>query len=281
MTRFSLVLATIGRTGEVQRFLQHLAAQSYRSFELIVVDQNRDDRLIPILTEYASSTKIVHLRSEKGLSRARNIGLRHISGNVVAFPDDDCWYPSDLLERVAEWFTLNPGSGGLTGRSEDEVGQPSQGRWQMKGYELNRNNVWKSAISYSIFLRDIVIKTVGDFDESLGIGAGTPWGSAEETDYLLKALSMGARMFYEPSVVIHHGQAIREFDRSAMSKAFSYGAGMGRVLRKHTYPLAFVAYQWLRPAGGIVVSLMLGKFRKATHHWNTFLGRIWGWLITG
>ena len=49
MRDFALILATVGRTVELNRLFDTLAAQSYRDFEVIVVDQNRDDRLLPIL----------------------------------------------------------------------------------------------------------------------------------------------------------------------------------------------------------------------------------------
>ena len=42
------------------------------------------------------------VESARGLSRARNAGLRMIAGDIVSFPDDDCWYPPDLLQRVAD-----------------------------------------------------------------------------------------------------------------------------------------------------------------------------------
>jgi len=103
--------------------------QTYANFELIVVDQNDDDRLVPILKDYKEKFSILHLRSKKGLSRARNVGLRYVSGDIVAFPDDDCWYPPDLLERVANFFEEHPGVDGLTGRSVDENGESSSGRF--------------------------------------------------------------------------------------------------------------------------------------------------------
>ncbi len=43
----------------------------------------------------------MRLRSPRGLSRARNEALPRLEADVVAFPDDDCEYPDDLLERVA------------------------------------------------------------------------------------------------------------------------------------------------------------------------------------
>ena len=115
--RFSLIVPTISRTGELERFLASLELQRHKHFELIVVDQNPDDRLVSILSPYANRLSILHLRSEKkGASRARNIGLRHASGDVVAFPDDDCLYPPDVLSRVDHTFASRPEIDGLTGR---------------------------------------------------------------------------------------------------------------------------------------------------------------------
>ena len=57
---------------------------------------------------------IRHLRSERGLSRASNIGLRVARGDIIAIPDDDCWYPKDLLATVAAWFESHPEFGLLS-----------------------------------------------------------------------------------------------------------------------------------------------------------------------
>lgn len=54
MPRFSLIVATIDRTEEFSVLLRSLAEQKLRDFELIVVDQNPDDRLSPLIKEWAS-----------------------------------------------------------------------------------------------------------------------------------------------------------------------------------------------------------------------------------
>src|SRR5579864_8357010 len=144
--KFSLVLATVGRHDEVARFLASLEAQGYRNFELIVIDQNDDDRLVPLLRMYHDRFALQHVRSPRGLSRARNVGLKLASGDVIAFPDDDCWYPAGLLEKVAALLKADTGLDGITGRFTDGDGR-SEGRWLERSMMLNRYNVWRGAIS--------------------------------------------------------------------------------------------------------------------------------------
>ena len=271
-------MATVGRTEEVKRFLEHLDRQTYRDFELIVVDQNPDDRLVSILEAYKKRFPILHLRSERGLSRARNVGLKHISGDIVAFPDDDCWYPPDLLERAARFFREHPDIDVLTGRSVDENGELSAGRSDASSGLVNFFNVWKRGRSISMFLKSAVITQVGDFDESLGVGAGTPWGAGEETDYLLRTLKNGFRIYYKANLTIYHPQPVKRYDEKAIARAYTYGAGIGRVLRKHRYPFWFVFYSFLRTSIGIVLAFAMGHFELARFRWASLKGRVRGWL---
>ena len=275
--RFSLVLATVGRVSELEHLLQSLDAQTYRNFELIVVDQNPDNRLVPILERYKRKVAIVHLHSTPGLSRARNVGLQHVTGDVVAFPDDDCWYPKDLLERVKLFFEKRPQYDALTGRPAGPDGKTAVGRFDLRPGEVTKYNIWRRSTSITLFLRRSVISAVGEFDESLGAGSGTPWGAAEDIDYPLRALSYGFKIYYDPTLVVHHPEPIMKYRADYLQRVMSYSAGMGRVLRKHKYPLWFVCYQWLRPLGGVLISLLVGRLKKARYHWAVLKGRVMGW----
>ncbi len=276
--KFSLILATVNRTQELGRFLGSLDAQTYRDFELIVVDQNPDDRLQPLLEAYRDRFPILHLRSAKGLSRARNVGLKHIKGDIVAFPDDDCWYPEDLLERVKGFFESNPQTDGVTGRAVNEKGRPHTLRWPKQPGWLTRESALRGAVSYTIFLRRGVTQRVGAFNEDLGVGAGTPWGAGEETDYLLRAMGQGFRLYYDPSLTVYHPEPPQGYEARDLAKGYSYGLGMGYVLRAHGYPTGFVLLGFLRTAAMVALDLATGRFGSARFRWYSLLGRIRGWL---
>lgn len=274
---FSLVVATLGRSDELQRLFDSLRAQTYMNFHVVIVDQNPDDRVERVIASAGQGLDIRHVRSDRGLSRGRNVGLKLADGDIVAFPDDDCWYPPDLLEGVARILAADPSLGGLTGQCADEYGK-QVARFRHHGGELDRFSVWTGAVSTSIFLRKEVVKRVGMFDETLGAGAPGPYQSGEETDYLLRALESGHRLLYVPGVVVYHRSGGREEKSLAVLRC--HGAGMGRVLRKHGCPFWFALYLISRSLGGFLLSSVRLDLAHARVHLSISAGRISGWLAS-
>jgi GT2 family glycosyltransferase len=265
---FDLVVATVGRVQELEQFLDSLEAQEYPRVRVLVVDQNEDARLEPILSKRGVET--LHLRSEPGLSRARNAALEHVTADVIAFPDDDCVYPPGLLGRVAERFSSDSGLDGLTGKAEDESGR-SADSWKAAPARLTDENLWNRAISFTIFLRRTIVERVGAFDERLGLGSKEPWSSAEEIDYLIRAVRCGARIEYDPTFVVRH--EVRVDDARI---GLRDGASVGYLLRKHSYPLRLVVRMLMRPTGGIGLSLVSLDTGRAHFQLATLRGRILG-----
>lgn len=275
---FDLVVATIGRTTELGRLLGSVEAQAYGSLRVLVVDQNGDDRLDPILASFLPRLSIVRLRSEPGLSRARNVALGHLEGDVVAFPDDDCWYPAGLLERVASMLAGHPEWGGISVRARGDAGRPSSMLWDSSPGGIDRFNIWRRALSAGVFLRRALVSAVGPFAEELGAGSGTEWGSGEETDYLLRALEAGFELRYDPSLHIHHESPNPTFDRESSRRAFRMGLGHGRVLRLHRYPRWFAVYRVAQLIAGSTLFLVTGRVAKAHFYFSMAVGRARGWL---
>lgn len=275
---FSLVLSTKDRTEELARFLRSLDAQSERSFELIVSDQNTDDRLMPILRPFQDRFPLRRVRSSGGISRGRNVGLPLTSGRIIAFPDDDCWYPADLLTTVLRLFDANPHWDVVSGRSVDDQMRVTQGRWLDYVVRADRHNVLRMGISYTIFARSGAIAAAGPFDESLGVGAGTPWGSGEETDFLLRALATEQEVIYTPEIFVHHAEKIVEYSRRARDRQYAYARGLGRVLAKHRYSLLEAFGHFGRPLAGALVFLGRGQIDRSLYHLRVLTGRGLGWI---
>lgn len=280
--KFSLVLATIGRSTEVETFLRSLDAQTYRCIQLIVVDQNQDDRVERLMSQYAKDFEVQHVRSAPGLSHARNVGLDYVSGDVVAFPDDDCWYAPTLLQEVHDELSRDPTIDGITGRSVDQNFGESGGSFSKVGAMVDIYRVWSQAISYTIFLKRHVCDAVaGGFDETLGVGANTLFGSGEETDYLIRAIRSGKRLRYVPEITVFHPDKTAQLDRQMIGKAEKYGCGMGRVLAKHGYPLHYRAKALARPVLGSLLAALLLQPSLSRLRWAKAVGRFRGMVSDG
>ncbi len=271
----SLIVATVNRAAELDRLLASLDRQSYKQFEVLVVDQNPDDRLVPLLQKY-TGLSIKHLRSERGLSRARNMGLRAAKGDIVAIPDDDCWYPGQLLEHVTDWFALHHEFGifNVVKRSADN--NPVGPRWPPSARKCTRADVWQCAISSAIFMRRAVCDAVGDFNENIGVGATSRYQSGEETDYVLRALELGVQMWYEPSLTVHH-PPLHSIDR-LQKTSYRFALGAGYVLKLHGYPLRYLAGHLVRSFGGATVSLLRGDIAQAHVYVLRGAGQLIGYI---
>jgi len=271
---FDLAVATVDRVEELDRLFTSLEQQTHRAFRVLLVDQNQDSRLDRVLGKH-TSLEIDRLRAARGLSRARNAALGRVRADLVAFPDDDCTLPADLLERVARRFADDPGLGGLTGRAADAQGNSSPS-WARDPAVLTRENVWNRAISFTVFLRSSVVKEVGGFDEQLGLGSASPWSSGEETEYLIRALAGGARIEYDPELVVVHEE--KPFSPAALRAVGARdGASVGYILRKHGYPVRSVGRMFVRPLGGVLLAVMRRDGAMARFHLSTLRGRLLGY----
>ena len=271
---FDLVVATVGRVAEPERLLASLEAQTHRGFRVLLVDQNLDDRLAPLL-DRPRSFEVVSLRSPPGLSRARNAALSSLRAELVAFPDDDCSYHPELLEQVALRFAERPELDGLVGRAADEHGN-SQRLWSPTPAVLTRDNLWNRVISFTIFLRSNLVKRVGGFDEALGLGSAEPWSSGEEIEYMVRTIAAGARIEYDPQLLVTHPER-RYFGAALKAVATRDGASVGYILRKHGYSGRTVGRMFVRPLGGALVALAQGNRAQARFHLAALRGRLLGY----
>ena len=274
---FSLIVCTRGRTEELKRFFVSIVNQvGDIRCEIIVVDQNPDDTVASIIKAYEDRLRIQHLRSATGLSRGRNLALQCVRGSIIAFPDDDCVYPKTLLSDVYARLASLPLADGLSVMSRDFDGQASGPRWSPEEGWITKNKVFRQAISYGLFLRAGLVRQVGAFDESLGIGSQSNWQSGEETDYILRALAQGLRISYCPSLFCLHARGTRE-ERN-FRKQIKYAAGGGRVVRLHSFSWMFTARFFAAPFLRAILNLFRLAPRDSIWQFETGLARLRGFF---
>lgn len=271
----SLVVATLGRTSELAALCDSLLAQVDDRLEVIVVDQNDDDRLVAVLAPYATRLGVRHVRSSvRNNSHARNVGIRLSTGDIVAFPDDDCLYPAGVLSRVRAAFLADPTLSALTGPAQSPDGGLGSGRWASERGEITPSSVWRSVIAFNLFVRRAKLLAIDGFDERFGVGAR--FGSCEENDLVLRVIESGGRAFYDPELLIIHPD--KRLTPVAVQRATRYGEGMGQALRRHRAAPSLVLNFLIRPLGGAALNIAMLRSDTARYYWNTFRGRMSGYL---
>lgn len=265
----SLITATFGRVYELQVLLDSLVKQTYKDFEIIIVDQNAHDLLEQLVCKYEEVLSVKYVRSNiKGLSLNRNIGLKYCSGSIVGFPDDDCFYDSSVLERIINIFDNNRNISFVV----SEVKDVNSNNIFIKSNDrvINRKNIFKYCISYNFF---IYKNASVSFDEYLGVGS--VYGSGEETDYLWALLGKHDIGIFMKGAFIYHprNEASENYKR-----AYSYGLGFGAIFKKeivhrrnYSYMLLYL-YHILRTFSGIVVK------KHRLFYYYTLKGRIKGFF---
>lgn len=223
--KFSLIMPTLGRKLELELFLEALESLVVNEFtvELIIIDQNKPGYLDDIIGKYIDSQSftLIHHRSNKlGLSYNRNIGLKIATGDVYAFPDDDCIYFSNTLQCVYNYFIENHNIGMVIGRIFDRVNQINIIKnWPKIPKKISSYNYYLYSSSITIFVR----KNNLLFDELLGVGA--EYGSCEDPDYIYSYIKEGNKIAYDPSIEVWH--PIPDNNAIANSKVYQYARGFG------------------------------------------------------
>jgi glycosyltransferase involved in cell wall biosynthesis len=103
----SVIIPTWNRGWTIKSAVDSVLSQTLKSYELIIVNDGSTDNTADILNEYASRITVIH-QPNRGVSAARNKGIAHSSGELLAFLDsDDRWLP-EKLERQTAFMEANP-----------------------------------------------------------------------------------------------------------------------------------------------------------------------------
>lgn len=255
----SLVVSTIGRPVQMHRLLDSLLrVENPQAMELIVVDQTEDGASALAAEEFGLPFPVRTTRSARGLSHGRNVGLALVSGDVVTFPDDDCFYRPDTVSRALHLLG-DVTCAGVSGVQLTEDGRPSMLRWPDSACDITRANFYRTAISSTFFVRTDVVTEVGGFDETLGAGSRQGYLSGEESDLVLRILGAGHRLRYDPSLVVLQDEPRDDLPPDFAQKMFGYGRGFGRLFRQHRLGRGRFEALLMRKTVGAVVRRITGN----------------------
>ncbi|MBT8102587.1 MAG: glycosyltransferase [Gammaproteobacteria bacterium] len=236
----SVVLATLDRPDDLRRCLQSLQCiETRHQFEIVVVDNNPISGLSEKVVADFESVRYVP-EERRGLSYARNAGIRAAQGEIIVATDDDVIVPPNWLDELCRPF-LDPTVAGVTGnvlpltlddaseRRFEEYGGLGRGfarrtfdyRWL--GASAYAAETWEIGATANAAFRSELFtdRRVGLLDEALG--AGMPTGCSEDTYLFYRILMSGKRIVYEPSAYVRHKHRVTP--AALRKQLFSYSKG--------------------------------------------------------
>ncbi len=241
----SVIICTRDRTTQLATCLQHLTALQYPNYELLVVDNapKTNDTAELIKHEYGHLANVRYVREDRpGLSRARNCGLQHAQGEIVAYIDDDERADPHWLTELVGGFSLIDNIACVTGMILPAEIETKAQEWfeQFGGHSKGRSfesvifNTTTHAVQDPLFpappfgaggnmaFRAATLRALGGFDPLLG--AGSAARAAEETALFYDLLMAGYSLVFRPTAIVRHTH-YREYTQ-LKQQLYGYGTGM-------------------------------------------------------
>lgn len=187
-TLVSSIIPVFNGARYVVEAISSILAQTYPHVEMLVVDDgSTDDTATRVRSAYDEKIRYL-VQAHGGASLARNTGIRHASGELLAFLDaDDLWYPEKLLVQI-EMINRQPNLDMVFGHYTEFVSPELVAASQPDSDPIPGYSSGTMLIKHEAFDR------VGDF--------ATQWQIGEFVDWYARAMEVGLRAEMMPHAVL-------------------------------------------------------------------------------
>lgn len=257
MIRLSLVIPTYNRSEQIVKTLESVVKQRFDAskWECIIVDNNSKDdtrkRVEEIISKYDKLNLRYVFETKQGLSHARNCGIAHSRGDIIAFVDDDESIVDEFVKQYVALFDSHPEAMAAGGRIIPEYisGEP---KWMSHYVALPIAN----PLDYGDYVRQFprgkhpgggnmavrreVIDRIGAFDTELG-RTGEKLIGGEECDFFERMYANNLSIYYVPRATIYHRIGADKLTKEYTSRLF-YQVGVSQRIRAKRANRLFRAY---------------------------------------
>jgi len=278
--KYSIVVNTYNRSADlVSRCLLASLNQKDPPEKIFLIDQNSEELGLP--DDISSNSILARSKTDlKAVSAARNTVKISENMDWIFFCDDDGYPCDDYSEKVQKILTENPSLEILAGSIVREDNNEYYTLRHKKGGSLKKFRNTKNLMGSNFVVKASVFDELGRFDENFG--AGSFWGSSEETDFCWKAYFAGKDMEYFPELIVYHVPPFNESIKEGFSKSFRYGVGKGALVSKWLFKKKKirVTYELIEmltvPFVQSLRGLITFKFGLITSNFAALTGRIYG-----
>ena len=201
VVKISVIIPTYNRRDMIKSAIESVFRQSWRDYELIIVDDASGDGTGPWIRQtYHDRLKYI-MTQHSGVSHARNIGISHAQGEFIAFLDSDDYWLEHKLQTQMDQMIANPHY--LISHTQEKwfrngVFLNQKKIHQQKGGDLFRKSLKMCSIGMStVMVRKNLFCRVGLFDES--------FPACEDYDLWLRATSKYFVLLIPEALTVKHG----------------------------------------------------------------------------
>lgn len=237
-TLISVIVPSV-RSSTIAATIDAIREQTDTDWELVVSDQSGNDSLVPIL-ESVNDPRIRRVVCPgRGASLARNVGIMHSVGNLLAFTDDDCRPRKDWLATIRKLFAADPDMWMATGSIIPPPNMPKKGIHVCPSYIPDERRHRASDPGYRLYsvtanaaYRREAFTKAGPFD--ICLSPGTEFGGGEEDDHGSRMELFDPVFLSTPRMEVEHTYGIRSGAKAAWNIKRNYAISVGAIAGKRS-----------------------------------------------
>lgn len=216
-TTISVIIPVYNGSAFLAEAIESVLSQTHQAYEVIVVDDGSTDDSVAVAERYAPAVRIVS-QPNAGCGAARNLGVLHAGGSLLAFLDaDDLWVPDKLQQQVCAL-------------AHDDTLEMVFGRVEVF-HDIEDNNalatatqVYDGIIAGTMLIIHTAFQRVGAF--------ATEWRIGEFADWYARALECGVRAHTIPQVLMKRRLHAKNITRAAADSRTAYLQVLRNTLRR-------------------------------------------------
>lgn len=205
-----------------ERFLREavesVLGQNYSPVELIIVDDGSTDGTASVARSFPETVRYLH-QTNQGPAAARNRGIEHAQGSLIAFADADDLWPATKLELQLSYLVRDPKIDIVLGRiqqvqlSETNDGETRAEEFAEPAFSVNLG---------SAIMRKSVFERVGLFDETMRY--------SEDVDWFMRAREAGAAIVTIDAITLFYRQHEQNMTRGKSTSELNVLKALKRSL---------------------------------------------------
>mgnify|MGYP006111699047 FL=1 len=171
----SIIIVSLNRKKELLKCIKSISEQSYKDFEILLIDNNSNDGSCEIIKSTFPDTKIYKTKKNLGTSYTRNAAINFSSGNLIWFLDSDVYLLNkNVLKNLVKKFNSDPKIDAMGGEAmlDDKYNIVGTKKLELyangmiKGFMVNniKNTNVKVLATCNLIVKSSIIKEIGGFD---------------------------------------------------------------------------------------------------------------------